>query len=154
MSNDSNEPKIVVDDDWKERVRAEREAERAARQAQERAADDSAHARAASSGRPPEPDSFAMLVSMLATQTMVALGKIPDPLQGHAVVRPDHAKQAIGMLTMLEQKTKGNLSAEEQQMLDHLLHELRLLYLAVYKTPQETPPDAADQEPDASHAEA
>jgi hypothetical protein len=153
MSNDSNEPKIVVDDDWKERVRAEREAERAARQAQERAAD-SAHAGAASSRRPPEPDSFAMLVSMLATQTMVALGKIPDPLQGHAVVRPDHAKQAIGMLTMLEEKTKGNLSAEEQQMLDHLLHELRLLYLAVYKTPQETPPDAAEQVPPAPHAEA
>jgi len=146
MSNDSNEPNIVVDDDWKERVRAEREAERTKRQAQDRAAE-SEQARSTSSGRSPGTDDFAMLVSMLATQAMVALGKIPDPLQGHAVVRPDHAKQAIGMLAMLEEKTKGNLSAEEQQMLDHLLHELRMLYLAVYKNPQETPPAAAKQEP-------
>jgi hypothetical protein len=54
-------------------------------------------------------------------------------------VRPDQAKQIIGMLTMLEEKTKGNLSTGQTQMLDHLLHDLRMLYLEVYKSPQEVP---------------
>ncbi len=138
MSNDSNEPKIVVDDDWKERVRAEREAARAARNAQQ-SADENAGGQPGSQGDPYKPDDFELLVSMLATQALVALGKVPDPVQGHTVVRPDHAKQIIGMLTMLEEKTKGNLSTGQAQMLDHLLHDLRMLYLEVYKSPQEVP---------------
>jgi hypothetical protein len=142
MSNDSNEPKIVVDDDWKERVRAEREAARAARNAQQ-PADEDADEQAGSPEDSRKPDDFQLLVSMLATQTLVALGKVPDPVQGHTVVRPDHAKQTIGMLTMLEEKTKGNLSTEQSQMLDHLLHELRMLYVEVYKSPQEVPPEAS-----------
>ena len=139
MSNDSNEPKIVVDDDWKERVRAEREAARAARNTQQ-PADENAGGQADSQRDPQKSDDFELLVSMLATQTLVALGKVPDPVQGHTVVRPDHAKQTIGVLTMLEEKTRGNLSAEQTQMLDHLLHELRMLYLEVYQGPQEVLP--------------
>jgi hypothetical protein len=146
MSNEPNEPKIVVDDDWKERVRAEREAARSARKTAEEEKQGGS-SRGKSAGQPGQPDDFTLLVSMLATQAFVALGKIPDPVQGHAVVRPDHAKQAIGMLTSLEEKTKGNLSSDEQQMLDHLLHELRMNYLAVYKTPQETAPKTTGEEP-------
>lgn len=134
MSNDSNDPKIVVDDDWKERVRAEREAARQARQT-EPSSTAGASAEAGPASSPQPPNDFALLVSMLATQALVALGKMPDPADGHVVVRPDHAKQAIGMLNMLEQKTQGNLNAEETQMLDHLLHELRMLYVEVYKSP-------------------
>jgi hypothetical protein len=141
MSNDPNEPKIVVDDDWKERVRVEREAVRAARNAQQ-PADEDAGGQAGSQRDPHQPDDFELLVSMLATQTLVALGKVPDPVQGHTVVRPDHAKQTIGILTMLEEKTKGNLSTDQSQMLDHLLHELRMLYVEVYRGPQEVPPEA------------
>jgi hypothetical protein len=139
MSNDSHEPKIVVDDDWKERVRAEREAARAARHAAHPTAEaDPGQAGSQAAGR--EPDEFALLVSMLASQALVALGRMPDPVQGHAVVRPDHAKQAIGTLTMLQEKTQGNLTTEETQMLDQLLHDLRMLYLEVYKTPKSDTP--------------
>lgn len=134
MSHDPNEPKIVVDDDWKDRVRAEREAARQARQASSTGA--AADGDSASGARPP--DEFALLVSMFATQALVALGKMPDPAEGHVVVRPDHAKQAISMLTMLEQKTQGNLNPEEAKMLDHLLHELRMLYVDVYKDDQQS----------------
>ncbi len=152
MSNDSNDPKIVVDDDWKERVRAEREATRQAWQTEPSStAGDSAAAGSASSAH--LPNDFALLVSMLATQALMALGKMPDPAEGHVVVRPDQAKQAIGMLTMLEQKTQGNLNAEESQMLDHLLHELRMLYVEVYKSPQpssSTEPSGPTPEPDST----
>ncbi len=139
MSNDPNEPKIVVDDDWKERVRAEREAARQARQAQQASTAESG-ADAGTASRASGSDEFAMLISMLATQALVALGKMPDPGEGHVVVRPDHAKQAIGMLTMLEEKTKGNLNAEEKQLLDHMLHDLRMLYVEVYKDAQQSSP--------------
>lgn len=152
MSNDSNDPKIVVDDDWKERVRTEREAARQSRQAEPSStAGAAAEAGPASSAHPP--DDFTLLVSMLATQALVALGNMPDPAEGHVVVRPDHAKQAIGMLTMLEQKTQGNLNAEETQMLDHLLHELRMLYVEVYKSQQPSPstgPPGPTPEPDST----
>jgi hypothetical protein len=149
MSNDSNDPKIVVDDDWKERVRAEREAARQAERSSTAGA--SAAAGSASSAHPS--DDFALLVSMLATQALVALGKMPDPAEGHVVVRPDHAKQAIGMLTMIEQKTQGNLNAEETKMLDHLLHELRMLYVEVYPSQQTSPstsPTSPTPEPDST----
>ena len=139
MSNDPNEPKIVVDDDWKERVRAEREAARQARQAQQTATDGPA-ADPDSASRARGSDEFALLVSMWATQALVALGKMPDPVEGHVVVRPDHAKRAIGVLSMLEEKTKGNLNAEEKEMLDQLLHELRMLYVEVYKDAQQSSP--------------
>jgi len=148
MSDGSEEPKIVVDDDWKERVRAERDAARVARQAQERSTEGQAP-RPDTSTEVPSTDHFTMLVSMLATQAMVALGKIPDPIQGHAVVRPSHARQAIDLLAMLEQKTKGNLTPDEARMLSDLLHEMRMIYLAVYKSPQDssTQPPEEDTPP-------
>ena len=131
MSENSEDPKIIVDEDWKEKVRAEREAARATRQAE---SDEP------SGSQPPagEPDAFSILISSLATQAMMALGQVADPSQGHAVVRPELAKHSIDTLTMLEEKTKGNLSPAETSMLSDVLHQLRMLYVAVYKEPGET----------------
>ena len=131
MSEKPDEPKIVVDEDWKERVRAEREAEReAARTAQRTEGETEPQ------GEQPPADHFTMLVTTLAAEAMIALGQAPDPSQGHAVVRPEVAKHSIDMLAMLEQKTRGNLTAEEAQMLSDVLHQLRMLYVAVYQAPE------------------
>jgi len=150
MSDSPEEPKISVDDDWKERVRAEREAARAAWKA-EGEKSDSEQPRTGGGAQSAQPDSFTMLVSMLATQAMVALGKIPDPVQGHAVVRPSHARQAIDMIAMLDEKTKGNLTADEAAMLSDLLHEMRMLYVSVYKSPQDVSKEPPKEE--TSHPE-
>lgn len=72
---------------------------------------------------------FTQLVLMLHAGAMQHLGKIKNPLSD-AVERDLQAAQGmIDLLEMLRVKTKGNLQAEEQKMLDQLLQELRLNYI-------------------------
>lgn len=135
MNSESDEPKFAVDEDWKERVRAEREAARMAKNAYEQSGTSSQQPQGSRGSAPAE--HFTMLVSSLAAQAMISLGQLPDPAEGHNVVRPELAKHSIDMLAMLEEKTQGNLSAEESRMLDDVLHQLRIAYLAVYKAPSD-----------------
>jgi hypothetical protein len=132
MSDPSQPSKIIVDEDWKSQVQAEKQrlAEEAARTASgsQPAAVDEGTANEA--GELP-PASLAVLLSMLATQAMVCLGQIPDPLAGKVEVHLDQAKHFIDLLQMLEEKTKGNLSPDESGMLEDLLHELRMAFVAV-----------------------
>jgi hypothetical protein len=76
------------------------------------------------------PPSFSLLVASLGSQGMVALGQVPNPLDGKTEVRLDLAKHAIEMLAILEQKTKGNLDADEARMLEGVLHQLRMAFVA------------------------
>jgi nucleoid-associated protein YgaU len=126
MSDPQAEPKIVVDEDWKSRVQAEKEA--AARQDAGSEPADQVDAEAAA-GEPLPAASFELLISTLTAQALTAMGKLPYPVQGHAVVRPDLAKHYIDLLGMLEQKTKGNLTKDEAGMLDEVLHQLRMTFV-------------------------
>jgi hypothetical protein len=138
MSETPEDPKIIVDEDWKERVRAEREAAREKKRTQ---SPDSP----SGTDQAAEPDAFTLLVSSLATQAMMALGQLPDIEQGHAVVRPELAKQPIDTLAMLEEKTKGNLTVAEEKMLSEILHQLRMLFLSVYRGPDSEAQAAAEK---------
>jgi hypothetical protein len=74
---------------------------------------------------------FARMVSSLATTAYSALGLLSDPAAG-----PRHrdlaiARQMIDWLAVLEQKTRGNLSFEESDLLSRVLYELRLAYVEV-----------------------
>jgi len=76
-------------------------------------------------------DEFARMVSSLATTAYSALGLLSDPAAG-----PRHrdlaiARQMIDWLAVLEQKTRGNLSFEESDLLSRVLYELRLAYVEV-----------------------
>jgi hypothetical protein len=75
------------------------------------------------------PPSFSLLVATFASQAMVAFGKAPDPIEGKTEVRLELARHAIDMLDILEQKTKGNLEAEEAAMLEGILHQLRMEFM-------------------------
>lgn len=75
------------------------------------------------------PPSFQILVSMFSTQAAVALGMIENPLTKKKTVELHLAKHFIGMLTILEEKTKGNLSTEEAEFLERSLHSLRMGFL-------------------------
>lgn len=127
MSENSDPPKkIIVDEDWKSQV----EQERASLKQRPETPDGSAQA---ADSTPPEmpPASFAWLVTMLATEAMAALGQLPDPLENKPVVHLDLAQHHIDMLAMLEAKTKGNLDAHESQMLETMLHQLRMVFVAI-----------------------
>jgi hypothetical protein len=78
--------------------------------------------------------SFAAFVLSLAHTAAVHFGDIPDPASGQpAAANLPAAKQMIDILSLLEEKTRGNLSAEERQLLDQLLYELRLRYVDATK---------------------
>ena len=79
---------------------------------------------------------FARIVSSLATTAYSALGLLADPAAG-----PKHrdltvARQMIDWLAVLEQKTRGNLSFEESDLLSRVLYELRLAYVEVGRAPK------------------
>ena len=75
------------------------------------------------------PATFDFLVHTLFTQALMALGRIPNPITKKAHRNVPTAKHFIDMLSMLEQKTAGNLSADERRLLEEVQHQLRLQYV-------------------------
>ncbi len=72
---------------------------------------------------------FIGFVSLLANSAMQQLGKLINPVTGKAERNLDGAKATIDMIRMLQAKTKGNLSADEQQVLESSLANLQLNYV-------------------------
>ncbi len=73
---------------------------------------------------------FSDFVMSIATSAIVALGEAPDPESGKRVFDLNAAKQTIEVLNMLKGKTQGNLSQDESRLLDGILYELRLKFVA------------------------
>lgn len=73
------------------------------------------------------PTDFTTFILSLGTSTMVHLGEC-DAGDGMREPQLDMAKQTIGLLAMIEQKTSGNLSGEEERLLSQLLVDLRGRY--------------------------
>jgi hypothetical protein len=84
---------------------------------------------------------FPAFVLSLAHTAAVHFGDTPDPATG-ATAQQDlvAAKQMIDVLALLEEKTRGNLSPEERQLIDQLLYELRLRYVEAQGQPLIVPP--------------
>ena len=78
--------------------------------------------------------SFAAFVLSLAHTAAVHFGDIPDPVSGQtSAANLPAAQQMIDILSLLETKTRGNLTAEERQLLDQILYELRMRYVEASK---------------------
>src|SRR5436853_1856146 len=77
--------------------------------------------------------SFSTFILGLASTTLIHLGEAPDPSTGERAPSLDLAKQSLELLDLLEQKTKGNLTAEEAQLFQSLITDLRLKYVAMFK---------------------
>lgn len=75
------------------------------------------------------PLDFASFVVSLATQGFVMLGEMPNPETGLLATNLEAARQTVDILGIIEQKTKGNLSAEEQRLLSEVLASLRLAFV-------------------------
>jgi uncharacterized protein DUF1844 len=74
--------------------------------------------------------SFTAFVLSLASTAAVHFGDLPDPGSGKkSAVNLEGAAQMIEILALLDQKTRGNLTAEERQVLEQVLYELRMRFV-------------------------
>src|SRR3954469_25789952 len=98
---------------------------------------------------------FAHMVMQQTNMAMMLLGKMPHPETGQTFHDIDSARLFIDQLEMLEVKTKGNLSKQEEGLLRQSLMNLRLAFVeAVDKAPEEQKaPSAAEQPKSASPSE-
>ena len=85
--------------------------------------------------------SFIGFIVSLAHTAAVHFGDVPDPVSGQTIeANLPAAQQMIDILSLLEEKTRGNLTAEERNLLDQILYELRLRYVEASKqTPAQEP---------------
>lgn len=127
MSSNEQPGRIIVDEDWKSQVERERAQQEgvATSSPGEPSADESAQ-----NVKLP-PASFPLLISALVTQTLAAMGQFPDPISQKPEIHLEYARHNIDLLAILREKTKGNLTIEEANMLEDSLHQLRLLYVQV-----------------------
>lgn len=83
---------------------------------------------------PGEEGGLLEIIRSLGTTAYAALGLVPDP-SGSRRRDPAIARQMIDWLTVLEQKTRGNLTFEESDLLARVLYELRMAYVEVMRPP-------------------
>jgi len=143
-------PKLHIDSDWK--AEAQREKERLSQKESEKEKSKPTKSAPGTPGKGASspygapgigPDghtleegelpeaSFKSLVGMLASQAIMGLGAMADPQTGRVVVDLEGSRFAIDLLTVLEEKTKGNLEAEETKELTAILTELRSRYVQI-----------------------
>ena len=72
---------------------------------------------------------FATFVASLNASALLQLGAIEDPTTGTKNKNLPMAKQTIYILSMMQEKTTGNLSEEEENLLKNILYDLRLMYV-------------------------
>lgn len=75
------------------------------------------------------PVDFSTHVLSLASSALVALGKMPSPDGQTLPIDLETARHLIDVLSMLEQKTKGNLDEAEHKLLQSLVYDLRVAYV-------------------------
>jgi len=82
----------------------------------------------------PAPEiNFSTFVISLSTQALMHLGEIANPLNGKVETDVPVAKQMIDILGMLRDKTRGNLNASEDRLMEDILYDLRMRYVEAVK---------------------
>lgn len=146
MTEEHEEPKLIIDEDWKTQVQREKKEleERKAEEAQSGDAEGLGPEDAvtdAGDASPPEgestqelpPASIMLLATSLGTQAMASLGLMPAPDGGTMQVNLPFAKHFIDLIAVLEEKTKGNLTEEENSYMQDTLYQLRMAFIEVKK---------------------
>jgi hypothetical protein len=130
-----------VDEDWKKRAQAEKELD-AAKFTPPPAAPAAAGVAGAAPARAelkPNP-LFGGLVESLASQALMYMGAMRDPMTGQAHQDIPQSQTMIDMLAMIEEKTKGNLAKEEADMLKQVLDEVRMHFVRLTTPAPPKPP--------------
>jgi hypothetical protein len=116
-----------IDLGWKEQ--AEREKQKLAEELDARAGEEDEGGLPGDMGEP----TFLNLATGIAAQAMMFLGLTENPLVGQRVVDLVAARFQIDILGMLAEKTKGNLTPEEEKTLQGILGEMRMVYVEMSK---------------------
>lgn len=127
------EPKIFIDEDWKSQV--DREREEAIRQQETPELKDSPGEQGEAGD---DVSLFEVMFSGMAAQTMMALGLMAEEGQAQVMVDLGLAKHLIDTMAMLQEKTKGNLSAREEASLGQAVSELQRAFAARAQEVQES----------------
>lgn len=101
-----------IDETWKEAVKKDKQA-----------------ANEGGGPMPPEAVDFNFFITTLAIQASICLGQMPNPVTNKKEENPSQAKVIIDTLDILKEKTKGNLTADENKLLENILYELKMLYI-------------------------
>jgi len=134
MTDSNDQGGLHIDSDWKTEAAAEKE--RLAAQEKKEAAE-----KTATGGEPPI--GFIDLLNMLAMQAAIGLGGYQGPGGERIPPNPAAAKHNIDLLEVLQEKTKGNLTADEEKVLSAVLYELRMNFVqATSATPPPATPNA------------
>ncbi|HXX94021.1 MAG TPA: DUF1844 domain-containing protein [Planctomycetota bacterium] len=140
-----------VDEDWKRRAQQEKELDAAkftpAPPAAAGAAPGAGGAAPGAAGAPPKSGlregppnpHFAGLVESLASQALMFMGAMRDPMTGAVHQDLAQAQQMIEMLIMLDDKTRGNLTKDEAEMMKQVLNEVRMQYVRLTTPPPPGP---------------
>lgn len=125
MADNKDEKKIFIDEDWKSKVEREREEARVAKEVPK---DGEAAPEGEEDLQQAGMTLFDYLVSTLAAQTMMALGLVAEEGQTQVMVDLGGARHLIDSLMMLREKTKGNLTADEDANLNEAIGELQRVF--------------------------
>lgn len=72
---------------------------------------------------------FSSFLLSLSSSALLHLGEVPDPQSGEKQKDLALAKHSIDIIGLLKEKTKGNLTQDEEKLLDHLLYDLRMRFV-------------------------
>jgi hypothetical protein len=72
---------------------------------------------------------FSALLLSLSTSALVNMGELPDPISNEKQINLPLAKQTIGIIEMLKDKTTGNLNTDEDRLINNMLYDLRMKYV-------------------------
>jgi len=114
----SDEIKKHIDESWKEAVQKEKAAGEIKK-----------------SDRAPVEVSFGLFITGLMMESMMALGDLENPMTHKKEPNLEHAKILIDTLEMLKEKTKNNLSKDEDEAMDSMLYDLRMRFAAKANKP-------------------
>jgi hypothetical protein len=119
----------------KERLREQSRQQEAAREAYETETNKAADTTGPQPEGPLPEITFASFIMSLGTSVFFHLGDLPHPETGAAEKNLALAKQTIDLLGLLREKTRNNLSSEEENIFDHLLYDLRMRYVKEISRP-------------------
>ncbi|MDO8536186.1 MAG: DUF1844 domain-containing protein [Candidatus Omnitrophota bacterium] len=119
----SDDIKKHVDESWKETVRKEKGSDGVS-----------------SVAKAPVEVSFGLFITGLMMEAVMALGDLENPVTHKKETNLEHAKILIDTLQMLKEKTKNNLSKDEDEAMSSILYDLRMRFVARAKMPGDAKP--------------